>query len=285
MATRTIAARISGLYEVLLAAYGRRGWWPITSLAGRAGFDARGYHPGDYDQPLSARARFEIAVGAILTQNTAWTNAESALARLRAAGVGLPDDVNALPPEHLARLIGPAGYFNQKARKLGGIARLFARPGALTLRGAPSREKLLEQWGIGPETADSILLYAFRVPVFVIDAYTRRTFGRIGLIDADEGYAGIQSRLLAALPADHALYNEYHALIVEHAKRHCRSKPLCEGCPVRPCRYRAHGRPSLPARALYSVRGRPPSRRASAPAGQGLPPSAPLRGATHPLPR
>ena len=239
MATQSIGRRIAGLYEVLLSAYGRRGWWPVPSLAGMPGFDAQGYHPGDYDQPLSTRGRFEVVLGAILTQNTAWRNAEKALAQLHAQGIGLPADVSALPPEGLARLIRPAGYFNQKARKIAGISLLFGRPRALTLKSALSREILLAQWGIGPETADSILLYAFRVPVFVVDSYTSRILGRTGLISGHESYTSIQTLFHTALPSDCAVYNEYHALIVEHAKVHCRSKPLCSGCPVSSCSYRA----------------------------------------------
>ncbi len=192
-----------------------------------------------YGQPLSSKGRFEVALGAILTQNTAWTNVEKALARLHAAGIGLPSDIRALRRERLAGLIRPAGYYNQKARKLAGIARLFGTPGALTLKGAPTRETLLRQWGIGPETADSILLYAFRVPVFVVDAYARRILERIGLIPGRAGYSEIQALFHAALQPDHALYNEFHALLVEHAKQHCRARPVCAGCPVRSCGYRA----------------------------------------------
>jgi endonuclease III related protein len=238
MATHSVGRRIAGLYEILLAAYGRRGWWPILGMAGRSGFDARGYHPGDYEQPRTPRGRFEIALGAILTQNTAWTNVEKALAQMRAHGMVLPAAVQAASQERLAGLIRPTGYFNQKARKIAGITRLFGRPGALRITGAPTRDLLLRHWGIGPETADSILLYAFRVPLFVVDAYTRRILGRIGLIEGREGYEEIQSLFHAALTGDYTQYNEYHALIVEHARAHCRSKPLCRGCPVRACRYR-----------------------------------------------
>ncbi len=242
MAPKALAARIAGLYESLLSFYGKQGWWPIPSLAGKAGFDARGYHPGNYDQPRSSRGRFEVALGAVLTQNTAWTNVEKALARLHAEGIGLPADIHVLTHERLADLIRPAGYYNQKARKLAGMARLFGAKDALSLKGAPPRDVLLALWGIGPETADSILLYAFKVPVFVVDAYMRRILERIGLIPQRAGYADIQRLFHAALPANHAVYNEFHALLVEHAKQHCRAKPICIACPVKSCRYRTAAR-------------------------------------------
>lgn len=177
-------------------------------------------------------------MGAILTQNTAWTNADAALASLQRAGVRLPQDILALSQRRLAALVRSSGYFNQKARKLRAVASLFARPRALTAAGAPSREALLSEFGIGPETADSILLYAFHEPIFVVDAYTRRILSRIGVIDGSESYDDIQGLFHDALERDHALYNEYHALIVEHAKRHCRTRPECRTCPVRPCAYR-----------------------------------------------
>jgi endonuclease-3 related protein len=177
-------------------------------------------------------------MGAVLTQNTAWTNADAALTRLLQANVRLPADVLALPLSRLARLIRSSGYFNQKAKKLKAIATLFSRPRALTPAGAPSREALLSEWGIGPETADSILLYAFHKRVFVVDAYTRRVLSRIGLIDGAESYEAIQALFHGALEEDPALYNEYHALIVRHAKVHCMTRPECGACPVRPCRYR-----------------------------------------------
>jgi endonuclease-3 related protein len=177
-------------------------------------------------------------MGAVLTQNTAWLNADAALARLRAAGVRLPSDILAIPMSRLARLVRSSGYFNQKARKLKSIAALFSQARALTPAGAPSREALLSEWGIGPETADSILLYAFHQPVFVIDAYTRRVLSRIGLIEG-ESDEEIQALFHGALERNPALYNEYHALIVQHAKRHCMTRPACASCPVRPCSYRA----------------------------------------------
>ena len=245
MAASKLKRSMEALYAQLLAAYGQQGWWPLSSKAGERGFDARGYHPGVFGQPRTAEGRFEIIMGAILTQNSAWTNAEAALGRLRDAGIRLPVDVRSCPQGRLARLIRSSGYYNQKARKLKEAASLFRAAGSLSPGTAPSREELLSCWGVGPETADSILLYAFRVPTFVVDAYTRRLLARMGIIEAPgrNSYDDIQRIFHEALPPTHQVFNEYHALIVEHAKRHCRAKPLCEGCPVHVCRYRdsAHG--------------------------------------------
>jgi endonuclease-3 related protein len=207
-------------------------------MAGKRGFDSRGYHPGSFTWPRSTAQRFEIVVGAILTQNTAWTNVEKALERLRSAGVTQPADFLQATTSRLSRLIRSSGYFNQKARKLKTVAAAFSRPGTLSPRFAPAREQLLSLWGIGKETADSILLYAFGLPVFVVDAYTRRFFERLGLLEGGESYDQIQDEVHHLLPSRPELYNEMHALIVEHAKRHCRSKPECPGCPIsRSCRY------------------------------------------------
>ena len=214
---------------------------------GRPGFDSRGYHHDDFRWPRSASDRFEIIVGAILTQNTAWTNVEKALERLRDEGLTLPRDIAGCAPGRLARLIRSSGYFNQKARKLMEASRAFLPSSALEERSAPSREELLAMWGVGRETADSILLYAFRKPVFVVDAYTRRFLQRLGLIGGKESYDRIQEIFHEGLPRKHELYNEMHALVVEHAKRHCRAKPECAGCPVaRSCRHRLSSRPAAP---------------------------------------
>ena len=177
-------------------------------------------------------------MGAVLTQNTAWTNAAAALTALGAAGIRLPSHVRALPHARLARLVRSSGYFNEKARKLALVARFFSRRGSLGASAVPARDDLLALWGVGPETADSILLYAFRHPVFVVDAYTRRILARIGLISGREPYDEIQALFHRSLGRGAPIFNEYHALIVEHAKRHCGVRPACDGCPVTRCRYR-----------------------------------------------
>jgi endonuclease-3 related protein len=229
-AGRSILTR---LYDLLLAAYGRQGWWPSAWSAGRRGFDPRGYHPGRFDFPGTAAQRFEIAIGAVLTQNTAWTNVEKALEKLFEAGITSPRSVLATPVRRLAVLITPSGYYNQKAKKLGALAELFLE--AKKAGRPPTRDELLSVWGVGEETADSILLYAYARPAFVVDAYTRRLLERLGLLRGGESYPEIQEIFHAALPAQPELFNEYHALIVEHAKRRCRTKPLCAGCPVTVC--------------------------------------------------
>ncbi|MBU0981027.1 MAG: endonuclease III domain-containing protein [Nanoarchaeota archaeon] len=197
------------LYQELLNLHGPQGWWPITSMAGKPGFDDRGYHNGDYSFPKTPQQRFEVILGAILTQNTAWKNVEKALLNLKNTVLLSREKIENLPEKKLAQLIRPAGYFNQKAKKI----KLFlkARPG-------PDREELLSVWGIGPETADSILLYAFHKPIFVVDAYTKRVLLSRGLCKKDASYDELQDLFNKSLPKDHRLFNEYHALLVEHAK-------------------------------------------------------------------
>lgn len=235
---RSASAGLLPLRDALLDAYGPQGWWPLASMAGRRGFDGRGYHPGTHAWPRTPLQRFEIAVGAVLTQNTAWTNVEKALSSLAAAGVRLPADILALPQADLAVLIRSAGYHNQKARSLAALAEFFRPPRALHAQCAPRREVLLSVRGVGQETADSILLYAFGEPFFVVDAYTRRLLSRIGVIEGGERYGEIQDLFHRSLPRDAALYGELHALIVRHAKVRCRTRPSCQGCPVSRCRAR-----------------------------------------------
>lgn len=197
------------VFDDLLGRYGPRGWWP-------------------------AQSPFEVMIGAVLTQNTTWTNVERAIERLRGIVTLEPGAILALSHDALADALRPAGYFNVKAIRLqslcqwlldqGGIEKLKEREtGAL-------RALILAVHGVGPETADDILLYAFARPVFVIDAYTRRLFSRLGWIGGREPYEVLRAQVEQALPADSDLYNEYHALIVEHAKTTCRPKPLCTAC-------------------------------------------------------
>jgi len=205
---------IRGIYERLYERFGPQHWWP-----------------GD--------GRFEIIVGAILTQNTSWRNVERAIERLRHAEALSPQAMAAMPIERLAELIRPAGYYNLKARRLMALVDwLMDRfdgdlSGPEAMSTAALRQELLGIRGIGPETADSILLYAFDRPVFVVDAYTARVAVRHGLIDADGAdYAGLQAVFADALPADAALFNEYHALLVRLGKEYCKRRPRCGGCPL-----------------------------------------------------
>jgi endonuclease-3 related protein len=226
---------IARLFEVLLAAYGAQGWWPLISRADCRGFDGQGYHPNAHPWPRTTAQRFEIAMGAVLTQNTSWTNAEKALAELFAAGVRTPGDVLSCSVVRLAGLVRSSGYHNQKSSTLKALAGFFSAARGLHAGNPPRREELLALRGVGSETADSIMLYAFGSPVFVVDAYTRRLLSRVGIGGGGEGYGEIQALFHRALPADPVLFGEYHALIVAHAKARCRARPLCEGCPVTRC--------------------------------------------------
>jgi endonuclease-3 related protein len=188
-----------------------------------------------------AKTPFEVIVGAILTQNTSWTNVERAIANLRSAQMLTPSTITAARLSMLALLVRPSGYFRQKAKKLkafvmflhreygGSLKRMFDTPTEIL------REKLLSVHGIGPETADSILLYAGNHPVFVVDAYTHRIFGRHGITDGTPQYESVRALFEASLPRDSKLFNEFHALIVNTGKNWCRKKePRCAECPLGP---------------------------------------------------
>ncbi len=217
------------LFERLLKAYGPQHWWPA-------------------DGP------FEVMVGAVLTQNTNWRNVERAIANLRAEGLLEPAALVRADADALRRLIRPAGFFRQKQGRLQRLARFVIEAGGIeALASEPTdrlRRRLLAQNGVGPETADSILLYAFDRPVFVVDAYTRRILHRLGMCASDIGYEALRSMLERALPRDARLFNEFHALFVAHAKRHCRTRPLCEGCPLAAdCLAAQNARKELPGEA------------------------------------
>jgi endonuclease III related protein len=202
---------LTDIYQCLFQFYGPQRWWP-------------------------AKTPFEVIVGAILTQSAAWSNVEKGIENLRQAGKLSPEALRELPQDELATLIYSCGYYNAKARKLkafvewlgdnndDSLEKLF-RQDIVTLR-----PQLLGIYGIGEETADSILLYAGNKPVFVIDAYTRRIIDRLGLSPEEKRYADYQSLFMQNLPADAALYNEYHALLVKLAKETCRPQPACGQC-------------------------------------------------------
>ncbi len=204
---------LNKVYERLLDAYGPQDWWP-----------------GD--------SPFEVIVGAILTQNTSWTNVEKAIINLKGRGLLTHEGLRNIDAEALAGLIRPSGYFNLKAKRLKAfIGFLFERfYGDLDLMFDMDlktlRHYLLKINGIGPETADSILLYAGNYPIFVVDAYTKRIFSRLTLISNDCKYSEVQNYFMECLEEDVRLFNEYHALIVVHAKQHCKKKPLCRTCPL-----------------------------------------------------
>ena len=207
---------LSTFYHDLYEKYGPQGWWPIVSArkSDGGGLCARGYHPKDYTLPCCDRDRFEISVGAVLTQNTAWTNVEKALDNLEGAGAIDAAAMTKTELLDLAALVKPAGYYNQKAKKLKILASFFHE----NLGRTPSREALLALWGIGKETADSILLYAYHQPVFVVDTYTRRIMASLGHCAPDASYDDLQRIFMQELPHDVAVFQEYHALIVAHGK-------------------------------------------------------------------
>ena len=211
---KPIDEKLRQIYGRLYAAYGRQHWWPA-------------------DSP------FEVVVGAILTQSAAWVNVEKAIESLRAAGILSPEALLRIDLDELARLIYPAGYYNAKARKLKAFLEMLfdrhsGRLDALFALPLPQlRQGLLATHGIGQETADSIILYAAEKPSFVIDAYTRRVFPRLGIEPASDSYASWQAMFSEALPPDVQLFNEYHALIDRHAKTVCRKVPLCPQCCLR----------------------------------------------------
>ena len=201
------------IYRRLYGHYGPQRWWP-------------------------AETPWEVMAGAVLTQNTAWTNVEKALANLKGAGALAPRALRELTHQELAALIRPSGYYQAKASKLKALAEFVGRYGddlaGLFSEATPGlREKLLEVHGIGEETADSILLYAARRPVFVVDAYTRRIFSRLGLGPGGDSYPRWQGFFMEDLPPKEGLFNEYHALLVRHGKELCRKKPRCPPCPVK----------------------------------------------------
>ena len=196
---------IIAIYEALLDAYGPQGWWHV----------AGSYHPGDYGGPKNEVEAFEIIVGAVLTQNTAWTSVERALENLRGIKALNPHKILALSLDALKSAIRPAGFFNQKAIYLREMADFF-----VGLKGrTPSRKELMSVKGVGNETAVSILLYAYKRPEFVIDAYTKRIVTSLGLAERKAGYMELKNLFESNLPGDVALYQEYHALLVDHAKR------------------------------------------------------------------
>ncbi len=205
------------IYRTLFKAFGPQNWWP-------------------------GETPFEVAVGAILTQNTNWGNVEKAINNLKNASVLSAKKIHAMPAGRLATLIKPAGYFNVKAKRLKNFIAFLIEDyhgsmAAMGHRDIPSlREELISVNGIGPETADSILLYALDKPIFVIDAYTKRVLSRHGIMDHDKSYDEFQGLFHAALKKDTRLFNEYHALFVAIGKKYCKPKPRCGECPLKTLR-------------------------------------------------
>lgn len=206
---------IAEAYDRLFATYGPQHWWPANSP-------------------------FEVMVGAVLVQNTDWRHVEKSIAKIKAAKLLTPRKLYATSQTELQQLILPAGPHRVKEKRLRNLLRLIVEDFGGSLKrlfALPTdelRETLLAVNGVGPETADDILLYAADRPRFVIDAYTRRIFERHGWLAGGESYAAVQELFESHLPADTQLFNEYHALLVQVAKQHCRPVAQCEGCPLQP---------------------------------------------------
>ncbi|MBA4019750.1 MAG: endonuclease [Pirellula sp.] len=208
-----MTAAVQEAFDRLLERYGPQHWWP-------------------------GEGPFEILVGTVLVQNTNWRNVEKAIDNLREAGVLTPEKIYALDPEELGELIRPAGYYQVKTKRLRNLLRLIIDQydGDLDTMFAGNmhalREELLGVNGVGPETADCILLYVGNFPKFIADGYAMRVAARHGWIEFEADYHGLQDFFESRLPAEAPLYNEYHALLVKVGKEHCKTKPICTGCPL-----------------------------------------------------
>lgn len=205
--------KLMEIYDKLYASFGPQHWWPADDS-------------------------FEVIVGAILTQNTSWKNVEKAIRNLKEKSLLSPQGLKGIAEPELAILIKPSGYFNQKAKKLKVFMKFFFDDYGGDLKAMfaeelyPLRERLLHLKGIGPETADSILLYALEKPIFVVDTYTYRLCSRHNLVAEDSSYEQIQELFMDNLPSDVQLFNEFHALIVRMGHNYCRRTPVCDDCPL-----------------------------------------------------
>ncbi|MCF7809531.1 endonuclease III domain-containing protein [bacterium] len=222
--TNGLSEKLLEIYRLLYDHFGHRNWWP-------------------------GETPFEVIIGAILTQNTAWTNVEKAINNLKAADALTIERILSLPADELALLIRPSGYYNQKALRLKAVCQYFSgwtwrqsRP-RKELPTSTLRAELLAINGIGPETADSILLYALDRTVFVVDTYTKRALNRLEIIDNRAKYDDIQQLFVNNLEPDRELFNDYHAQFVALGKYYCRTKPLCNECPLKGiCSYNQQSR-------------------------------------------
>jgi endonuclease-3 related protein len=208
-----MTATLDQVYQRLFDAYGPQHWWPGESP-------------------------FEVIVGAVLVQNTAWKNVQRAIENLCDAELLDPKVLYEVPPEELQELIRPAGYFRMKTARLRNLLAYIVNEHGGSLESMFAldletlREDLLAVNGVGPETADSILLYAADKPIFVVDTYTNRVLKRHGWIEYEADYHAVQDHFHASIERDTALYNEFHALLVRVGHIHCRKKPKCDECPL-----------------------------------------------------
>lgn len=231
--------KIKLIFSRLYFSFGPRNWWPVTEKCK--------IHPEYSGGPKNEKQQLEVCFGSILAQNTNWKNAEKAIIELHRNSLVDVEKIAGISNERLAKIIKSSGYHNQKARKLknfcnfllenynGNLRRLFKN------NIEKLRRELLSVNGIGPETSDSIILYAAKKPIFVIDAYTKRIMNRLGF--RKQTYDGLQALFMKSLPNSEKLFNECHALLVELGKNVCKKHPLCGKCPIsRYCNYYRHSK-------------------------------------------
>lgn len=220
-------AKLLEIYNILEKEYSHQGWWPVTEKEELTPTYKK-------RNSLTEKQILEICIGAILTTNTQWNpNVTTALINLNKENLINLEKLKRIDEKKLSNLIKSSGYYNQKSERIKLFVKFLHENPIRKLQNTETnklRELLLAQKGIGPETADSILLYGFNKPSFVIDAYTKRIFTRLGLIQETLDYSQIQEIFHNNLEKNPVLFNEYHALLVEHAKRACKTKPECEGC-------------------------------------------------------
>ena len=225
---KLIMLSMNRLYRILLENYGNQGWWPLINNATLISeYSGR--------KPVKENEYLEIFIGAILTQNISWKNVEKAIIRLKVNNALSVDSLVNIEDEELAGLIKPTGYYNQKAKKIKNFLQWFMSydysfKKIKAIEPDKLRNELLSIKGIGPETADSILLYAFSINIFVVDAYTMRLLKRIGILSGKENYHEIQEIFHKKFNGKTIEYNEYHALIVAHCKNACMKTPKCHDC-------------------------------------------------------
>lgn len=221
--------KIKQIHEILLKEFGLQGWWPVTKNSEII----PKYHQSKH---LTEKQKLEICFGSILTQNTNWKNVEKAIIGLNKKDLINVDKITRIENKELAEIIKSSGYHNQKAEKLKNFCEFLVKKYDGSLKGLfknnvkKLREKLISVNGIGPETADSIILYAAKKRIFVVDAYTKRILNRIGF--KEQTYDGVQKLFMENLQNNERLFNEYHALLVELGKNICKKEPLCEKCPI-----------------------------------------------------
>nr|WP_156769209.1 endonuclease III domain-containing protein [Methanococcus vannielii] len=218
------------IYKHLYAKYGPQGWWPILSVNSinltKTGSVTR-YHPNDYSYPKTRNQCFEICICAILTQNTVYTSVEKSIQNINELMEITPENMLNLDINLLKRAIKPSGYYNQKSEYLKIFSEFF-----IDCKLTPTRNELLSIKGIGPETADSMLLYGFKIPNFVVDAYTKRILLNLKLINENAKYNDIKELFENSLPKSLEIYQEYHALLVEHGKNYYKKKENYSKCPL-----------------------------------------------------